>query len=165
MKSDRRYQQNAVIAGGKDERFQNDHIHDTSAKATAQSEPVPPDVNGGRKRRIWSLLIGIEEYADNDTVLGALQDVHNMYNYLIGCDVDDNCIKILRNEEARRQTILDVWESHLIDNHAIEHEDPILIYYSGHGAHDDPPEDWLMAGSRDMVEMLVAYDSLALVLV
>jgi hypothetical protein len=123
--------------------------------SSSSSATAPPD------RKIWALLIGIEHYPDHSDVPGALRDLENMRGYLRDRGVPDECIKVLQDDEARRQTILDLWHSHLIDNDEIVRDEPILIYFSGHGANDVAPDDWPIDGPNEQMEMLVAYDSLA----
>jgi hypothetical protein len=119
--------------------------------------PSPPPTS-----RIWALLIGIENYPDpRDAVAGSSRDVDNMVNYLLGRGVSMDCIVILKDKEATREVILKAWESHLINNEAIERDDPMLVYFSGHGGFDDSPTGWPVDGPNNQTELLIAYDSLA----
>lgn len=61
--------------------------------------------------------------------------------------VPDSHIKLLLNESATRQAILDNFDSHLINNPkindpAIKPGDAIIFYYAGHGSRVSTPEGW-----------------------
>jgi hypothetical protein len=110
---------------------------------------------------IWALLIGIE-YKTSDPPLHSDVDVKNVRNWLLSKGTPADNIKILSNEEATRASILNVFESHLIQNQGIPQDGPILLYYSGHGARDTPPADWVAKGEATdgMIEFIVPYDAL-----
>ncbi|PBK59426.1 hypothetical protein ARMSODRAFT_797871 [Armillaria solidipes] len=69
--------------------------------------------------------------------------------------VPENRIKNLRNEEATRATI-EMEIKNLGDNPAIKEDDPILIYYAGHGAEAKAPSGWTSANKK--IQMLVPHD-------
>lgn len=54
--------------------------------------------------------------------------------------------------------------THLIDNEKIKHGDPILFYFSGHGARVQAPSGWPMGwkdlhGTEREIEMILPYDA------
>ncbi|KAJ2921480.1 hypothetical protein H1R20_g15619, partial [Candolleomyces eurysporus] len=64
---------------------------------------------------------------------GAVPDADAMSNYLRrDLKVPPDQITNLRNKEATRSNIIAAFEG-LRDNSRIKHQDPILIYYAGHG--------------------------------
>ncbi|KAJ7123573.1 caspase domain-containing protein [Mycena epipterygia] len=51
-------------------------------------------------------------------------------------------IRSLTNAEATRDTIISSFYEHLIDNRDINKDDPIIIYYAGHGSRVPAPQGW-----------------------
>ena len=101
-----------------------------------------------------ALLIGIDTYRSGqlDPLRGAVADAEAVNRFL--CDelhVPDSQIVLLRNEEATQDAILERIEA-LGAIVTLHRDDPILIYFAGHGAattRPDPdraqhkdPEDW-----------------------
>jgi hypothetical protein len=109
---------------------------------------------------IWALLIGIE-YDLSKPLLGSKADVERVQQWLESRGTPADNIKTLRNEEATRDSILGVFKSHLIHNQAIPRDGPILLYYSGHGARDNPPDEWVAEGEATdrFIEFIVPYDA------
>ncbi|KAK0452945.1 uncharacterized protein EV420DRAFT_1557705 [Desarmillaria tabescens] len=94
---------------------------------------------------LFALVIGIDKYLSNE-----VRD-------LSGAVADANAgqIKNLRNEEATRVTI-EMEIENLGNNLAINKDDPILIFYAGHGAEANAPSGWHSANGK--MQMLVPYD-------
>lgn len=108
---------------------------------------------------IYALLVGINAYQSPtvNTLRGCANDVEAMRVFLMNqMHVPDGQIKVLLNEGATRQAILDTFKSHLIENPQIQRGDQLLFHYSGHGsrmrsADPNEPDGW--------DETLVAHDS------
>lgn len=43
-------------------------------------------------------------------------------------------------------------------NPAISAEDPILIFYAGHGSEAPPPTNWKTSNENNMIQMLIPHD-------
>ncbi|SJL15630.1 uncharacterized protein ARMOST_19133 [Armillaria ostoyae] len=87
---------------------------------------------------------------------GAVADADAVYSFLSETlRVPENRIKNLRNEEATRATI-EMEIMNLGGNPAIKEDDPILIYYAGHGAEANAPCGWPSANGK--IQMLVPHD-------
>jgi hypothetical protein len=111
--------------------------------------------------RLWALLIGINQYQSPtiNPLQGCLNDVAAMRRFLIdrlAVPDDDRHIRILRDEEATREGILNAIQTFLIDNPAIQPGDRILIHYSGHGSRMRDPTG---AEPSGYWETLVPHDS------
>jgi hypothetical protein len=63
----------------------------------------------------------------------------------------------LRNEEATRDAIVGAIRK-LATNPAIKENDPILIFYAGHGAEVKAPLGWPPNNATGLVQMLVPHD-------
>jgi hypothetical protein len=74
----------------------------------------------------------------------------------------DNKIKILKNEQATRASIIAAFKTHLIENIAIQRGDPILFYYAGHGTSQKRPAGWPgpVMHAEPTIESIVPYDSM-----
>jgi hypothetical protein len=104
---------------------------------------------------IHALLIGIDEYRKNKYKLnGAVGDAKAMGEYLNN-NFPLSTIRTLYNAKATRNAIVREIE-HLIRNDSIKRDDPILIFYAGHGGEAVPPKDW---NSQDQkIQVLVPQD-------
>lgn len=63
----------------------------------------------------------------------------------------------LHNEEATRDGIIQAWFS-LLNDQGIHENDPILVYYSGHGGSSDAPEGWSVERSAEKIQCLIPHD-------
>lgn len=108
-------------------------------------------------RPIWALLVGIDHFLAVNDLDGCGHDVGAMYGFLRnGYAVPEANIRMLRDEAATRQGIIDAFFEHLVDNDAIRPGDQILFHFSGHGANMLDPLD---ASPTGLIESLVAHDS------
>jgi hypothetical protein len=115
---------------------------------------------GGPLDHIWALLIGVEDNPKDP--IGPDADLENMRVWLDSRNTPPDNIRVLQNEEATRDAILGVFASHLIHNPAIPRDAPILIYYSGHGAHLKAPAEWVKYGeaTKGRIECIIPHDAL-----
>ncbi|KAG7440921.1 uncharacterized protein BT62DRAFT_909433 [Guyanagaster necrorhizus] len=107
---------------------------------------------------LYALVIGIDKYLSNGVrdLKGAVADADAVNTFLQETlFVPKDQIKNLRNEDAARVTI-ETEIKRLGDNSAIKKEDPILIYYAGHGAEANAPSGW--PTDNGMIQMLVPHD-------
>lgn len=87
---------------------------------------------------------------------GAVADAEAVYIFLRETlRVPESRIKNLRNEEATRATI-EMEIKNLGGNSAIKNDDPILIYYAGHGAEAKAPSGRSCTDGK--IQMLVPHD-------
>ena len=113
----------------------------------------------------YALLVGIDEYP-KDTVRhlsGCVNDITAIRDYLnhrVLIDQDRQLhLKILKNEEATRQAIIDGFRQHL---RQAQKDDVVLFYYCGHGSQEKAPEefsDFGLVKLDGLNETLVCYDS------
>jgi hypothetical protein len=90
------------------------------------------------------LLIGINSYKtahlDFPRLRGAVRDALDFKQYLnIRLRVPSNQIVLLTDESATRFNIIRALNG-LMEDKRIIRDDPILVYYAGHGAEIDPPK-------------------------
>ncbi|KAK0486539.1 caspase domain-containing protein [Armillaria novae-zelandiae] len=112
-------------------------------------QPDPP---------LFALVIGIDKYLSNGirNLSGAVADADAVNEFLQKTfRVPKEQIKNLRNEEATRMTI-ETEINVLGQNPAIKKDDPILIFYAGHGAEANAPFEWPSASGK--IQMLVPHD-------
>ncbi|KAI0339456.1 hypothetical protein BDW22DRAFT_1431720 [Trametopsis cervina] len=112
---------------------------------------------------LQAIVIGIDKYRKpyGDDIgapdlTGAVADADHMEAFLRNMlKVPSKNIISLRNEKATRSNILSRISS-LKCNSAIQRDDPILIYFAGHGGVAQPPVGW---GDRDPeVQLLIPHD-------
>lgn len=105
----------------------------------------------------WALLVGIDKYksADIPTLQGAVNDVLLMQEVLINKFMFPKTnIKVLRNEEATHERIVQEIRDHLGQ---AKTDDVVIFHFSGHGSQmQDISGDETV---DNMDETLVAYDS------
>jgi hypothetical protein len=105
--------------------------------------------------RIHALLIGIDKYRKTKYQLnGAVSDAKAMEEYL-NENFPLSTIRTLYDAKATRNAIIREID-HLIRNNNIKRNDPILIFYAGHGGEAVPPEDWNCQDQK--VQVLVPQD-------
>lgn len=87
---------------------------------------------------------------------GAVADADAVVEFLkTSLGVPENRIKNLRDRQATRLNIRNgIRDLATCDD--IAKDDPILIYYAGHGAEAKAPKGWPVDGDR--IQMLVPYD-------
>ncbi|TFK19358.1 hypothetical protein FA15DRAFT_674482 [Coprinopsis marcescibilis] len=109
-------------------------------------------------RRFFALVIGINEYLDPETpnLRGAVNDADRIVKFLKErLLVPTSNIENLRNSTATRNAIKTALSRLVIDTR-IETNDPILIYFSGHGGSVPAPAGWKDWDST--VQTLVPHD-------
>ncbi|KAK0440552.1 caspase domain-containing protein [Armillaria borealis] len=107
---------------------------------------------------LFALVIGIDKYFSDGIrdLSGAVADADAINTFLQeALGVPKGQIKDLRNEEATKLTIEAAIED-LGNNPAIKKDDPILIYYAGHGAEANAPAGWPSTNGK--IQMLVPHD-------
>jgi hypothetical protein len=86
--------------------------------------------------------------------MGAVEDAKEMENY-VKTNFPSSHIRTLHNYQATRSSIVGEMLS-LIHNNNIKHQDPILIYYAGHGGEAEPPTGSDIQGQK--IQVFVPYD-------
>lgn len=109
---------------------------------------------------IYVLLVGIDNYpAPVSPLRGCINDVIAIKKYLLERVQTEGWnlhLKILKDEEATREAIIDNFRQHLCQ---ADSNDVALFYYSGHGSQEPaPPEFWDFQPER-LNETLVCYNS------
>ncbi|KAK0234514.1 hypothetical protein EDD85DRAFT_792552 [Armillaria nabsnona] len=107
---------------------------------------------------LFGLVIGIDKYLSNGIrdLSGAVADANAVNTFLQkSLRIPKGPIKNLRNEEAMRVTI-EMEIKDLGNNLAIKKDDPILIYYAGHGAEANALSRWPSTNRK--IQMLVPHD-------
>lgn len=111
---------------------------------------------------VHALVIGINEYKSSriDDLYGAVPDADAMVEYLrTDLHVSDSQITNLRNGEATRAAILrELRALHTRDS--IRRDDPIVVFYAGHGATAPAPKSWATGGQK--VSLIVPHDCFSL---
>ena len=109
-------------------------------------------------KRVFALLVGINDYSPAVGKLsGCLNDVDHFHGYLTdNYDRTRLQIEILKNRDATRPNIIELFRSHLGRAQA---GDVAVFQYSGHGARwkSAKPFEQFYPGGRD--EGLVCFDS------
>ncbi|KAF8596657.1 hypothetical protein BDV93DRAFT_563055 [Ceratobasidium sp. AG-I] len=110
--------------------------------------------------RIHALIIGINvyEHKGHKELKGCVPDAMAFMDYLTqDLGVPQDQIMCLLDKQATRKSILDAFQSHLINNVNIKHSDPIVVYFAGHGTRVAAPPEW--HSNRGMCEMILPYDA------
>ncbi|KAJ7743452.1 hypothetical protein DFH07DRAFT_749910, partial [Mycena maculata] len=95
---------------------------------------------------------------------GAVNDARSFQEFLTdsrelgGLQVPPSCIRVLKNEEATRSTILSAFDSHLLNNPNIFEDGTaaMILYFAGHGSRVASPGNLLSPDAR--VEVICPVD-------
>ncbi|VDB83368.1 unnamed protein product [Peniophora sp. CBMAI 1063] len=155
-------------------RLQETGLDDDEIRAGSSLEEstTPGLVTRGRPNRLFALLIGVDDYQGDGyrSLRGAVKDAHNVEAFLLSQNppVRAERIKILTNEQATEANIIasirSFWR-HVCDSKArctcavenVRRDDPILIFYAGHGCSLPKPDGWPTASSH--IQALAPYDA------
>jgi pimeloyl-ACP methyl ester carboxylesterase len=111
-------------------------------------------------KNIYALLVGIDKYPSPVPQLqGCVNDVMAVKEYLEGRVTSDEFqlnLRILTDQEATRQAIVDSFQQHLCQATS---NDVAFFYYSGHGSQELAPEDFWHLEPDHLDETLVCWDS------
>jgi pimeloyl-ACP methyl ester carboxylesterase len=123
---------------------------------TAVLSPTRGIVN----RNLYALLVGIDNYPQPIRSLkGCVNDITAIETYLknqIAGEWKLREPRILTNEKATRQAIIDGFQNYLCQ---AGNDDIALFYYSGHGGQEKAPEEFWHLEPDRLDETLVCYDS------
>jgi hypothetical protein len=126
---------------------------------TAVLSPTRGIVN----RNLYALLVGIDNYPQSvpsvPRLNGCVNDITEIETYLKNQVAGEWKLrepKILTNEQATRQAIIDGFENYLCQAGS---DDIALFYYSGHGGQEKAPEEFWDLEPDRLDETLVCYDS------
>jgi hypothetical protein len=104
---------------------------------------------------LFALIIGIDKYRNPQYQLeGAVKDAIEIENYLRSCFPSPQ-IRVLHDNDATRDSIIRELDD-LIQSPLIKRQDPILIFYAGHGGETTPPQGW--AAQNGKIQMLMPQD-------
>ncbi|KAG6918443.1 hypothetical protein DXG01_014624, partial [Tephrocybe rancida] len=134
-------------------------ILESTGPETLASKWPPLTLN--ERQSLFALIIGIDVYKDTnvDNLHGAVKDTEGVVDFLISNRVGismDQIVKLL-NEKATRKGILEALQN-LAQNSAIDAQDPILVYFSGHGGEASPPPPWQTSSRNSKIQMLIPHD-------
>ncbi|KAJ6480809.1 caspase domain-containing protein [Mycena vitilis] len=108
---------------------------------------------------VFALIVGIDEYLSNaiPDLRGCVNDALTMKTYLTNrFHIPEAHIVLLTNADATRESIISIFQSHLIHNPSIEKNDAIVVYYAGHGSRAPAPSSWPSTDGK--IETIVPHD-------
>ncbi|CAE6445172.1 unnamed protein product [Rhizoctonia solani] len=112
----------------------------------------------GAKPPLHALIIGIDKYKANVHLAAAVQDALAFKSYLIDdLSVPEDQITVLLDEDAKRADIIKAFRDIAQADNTIQRDDPIVIYYAGHGSEIDPPPD--QADNGRLVQCIIPQDT------
>ncbi|KIJ36101.1 hypothetical protein M422DRAFT_261648 [Sphaerobolus stellatus SS14] len=127
-----------------------------SGRSEGSNQSVPPE-----KKTLFALIVGINDYAVPAAarpLKGAVVDAEAFRNYLVKhLHVPENNIRVLLNRRATREKIILGFNA-LKEDVRIAKEDPILIYFAGHGMETDSPKGWECGDPENKIQMIVPHD-------
>ncbi|KAG8708317.1 hypothetical protein FRC11_006569, partial [Ceratobasidium sp. 423] len=110
-------------------------------------------------QKLYGLIIGVDTYSNPslDDLTGAVRGSNDVAEFLIDLGVPAEHIVRLYNEQATRGRILEELKT-LWENPNIQHGDPILIYYSGHGGLVPANTAWKERYGAGTIQVIFPYD-------
>ena len=107
------------------------------------------------------MVIGINAYSDPEyePLTGAVSDADAVSEFLVNnLRANPDHIRNLRDETATRGAIIEGMKQLAVDSR-IQKDDPIIIYFAGHGARTPRPPGWHDWVSQDaMIEIICPVD-------
>jgi len=129
-----------------------------SSLAEEASAALLGSVTASTGQQKLALLVGIDEYQAVSDLDGCVNDVENMKGLLRDkFGFEENNIKVLRNEEATRETIIESFQTHLIAK--ASKDDIAVFHYSGHGSQMRDRTDASKDEPDQYDETIVPHDS------
>ena len=102
--------------------------------------------------RLFALVIGINEYKElRPKLSGAVADADAIIEYL-SSKTSTSRITSLKDKQATRESIIEAFKT-LNESKDIDKNDPIVIYFAGHGG------EALIEGQEEMTQMILPYDA------
>lgn len=109
------------------------------------------------KSPLHAVVIGINKFLFDKDLRGAVNDANAFAKFLEEkLQVPKAHIQNLRDEQATRENIIKAFLD-LRDNRDIQPQDPIVIYYAGHGSEINAPPGWESGGRQ--IQCLVPHDA------
>ncbi|CAE6447432.1 unnamed protein product [Rhizoctonia solani] len=111
-------------------------------------------------QKLHSLIIGIDRYPRLDVLRGAVADAEDMKKFLeVDLGVPTEHIVTLHNKQATRSRILQEFQE-FRNNPSIKRNDPILIYFAGHGGLAKADEKWKDRYGAQQIQVIFPFDYL-----
>ncbi|CAE6515789.1 unnamed protein product [Rhizoctonia solani] len=112
-----------------------------------------------RWSRLYGFFLGIDKYQAEQRrdLRGCVSDAESMHDYFENIGVPPDNLYTLCDEEATRERILDAFMCHLTGNPDIKVDDPIIIYFAGHGDRMPAPQSW--HAPDGMIDMILPHDA------
>jgi hypothetical protein len=102
--------------------------------------------------RLFALVIGINRYKElRPKLYGAVADANAIIEYL-SSKTSASRILSLKDKQATRKAIIKAFKT-LNESKDIEKNDPIMIYFAGHGGEAQ------IQGQEEMTQMILPYDA------
>ncbi|ELU39050.1 mycorrhiza-upregulated peptidase C14 [Rhizoctonia solani AG-1 IA] len=129
-------------------------------QATEQAQQVHVVTQPGcvQNPPLHALIIGINKYVANVHLAAAVPDALSFKEYLTNdLLVPEEQIKVILDEEATRANIIKAFQDLADPDNKINKDEPIVIYYAGHGSEIDPPPDRAANGPK--VQCIIPQDT------
>ncbi len=86
-----------------------------------------------RKRKIWAVIVGINDYNKVPKLKYAVNDAKSFYDLMVGVNkIPEENVKLLVDEKATLKNLRSILGTHL--KNKAGKEDMVIIYFAGHGA-------------------------------
>ncbi|CAE6445136.1 unnamed protein product [Rhizoctonia solani] len=133
-----------------------DGVGTQSAQKAQKAEVITRPT--GAKPPLHALIIGINKYKANVHLAAAVPDALTFKSYLIDdLSVPEDQITIILDEQAKRADIIKAFQDLARPDNGINRDDPIVIYYAGHGSEIDPPPD--RSANGPLVQCIIPQDT------
>lgn len=123
---------------------------------TTVTIPIPDKGN----KSFFALIIGINNYSDASVPLlsGCVADAEAMRHFLTATlKVPDSQIRFLSDTNAKRADIIKAFLE-LQTDPRIKKNDPVLIFFAGHGAETKTPAGWHSGDVDNKIQMIIPQD-------
>ena len=114
-------------------------------------------MSSNTKSPFFALIIGINNYQRIRELRGAIADAEDVEMYITEkLGVSEGHIRKLYDSAATREAIIGGFRD-LKEDFRIQKDDPILIYFAGHGSETKAPDGWHAEGGK--IQLIVPQDT------
>jgi hypothetical protein len=123
------------------------------------NSPSKPDESMEKTKKLYSLIVGINDYQHVTKLGGCVNDAERIDAYLKKVTVDSEfeyVPMVLTDDKAKKKNIENGFLNHLAK---ADKDDVAFFYFSGHGAQEKGDTVWKKIEADGALETMVCYDS------
>jgi hypothetical protein len=145
--------------GNKTKKTSTTTVDENTNVQPKENAPSKPKSDMAKTKKLYSLIVGINDYQHVTKLGGCVNDAERIDAYLKKVTKDSEfeyVPLILTDDKAKKKNIEDAFLNHLAK---AEKDDVAFFYFSGHGAQEKGNAVWKKIDADSALETMVCYDS------